>query len=74
MSLTDGGQYEVEIDGKVVGRKFQASENEIDIRFGFIHDSHCCQLLSHAYVSDISMMQAAGGDGDDNPDTDTWDD
>lgn len=74
MSLTDGGQYEIEIDGKVVGRKFQASENEIDIRFGFIHDSHCCQLLSHAYVSDISMMQAAGGDGDDNPDTDTWDD
>ena len=74
MSLTDGGQYEVEIDGKVVGRKFQASENEVDIRFGFIHDSHCCQLLSHAYVSDISMMQAAGGDGDDNPDTDTWDD
>lgn len=74
MSLTDGGQYEVEINGKVVGRKFQASKNEIDIRFGFIHDSHCCQLLSHAYVSDISMMQAAGGDGDDNPDTDTWDD
>ena len=74
MSLTDGGQYEVEIDGKVVGRKFQASENEIDIRFGFIHDSHCCRLLSHAYVSDISMMQAAGGDGDDNPDTDTWND
>ena len=74
MSLTDGGQYEIEIDGKVVGRKFQASENEIDIRFGFIHDSHCCQLLSHAYVSDISMMQADGGDGDDNPDTDTWND
>ena len=74
MSLTNGGDYEVEIDGKTVGRKSQASVESVDIRFGFVHDSHCCHLLSHAYVSDISMMQAVGRDGDDNPDTDTWDD
>lgn len=73
MSLTNGGDYEVEIDGNTVGRKTQASEESVDIRFGFVHDSHCCHLLSHAYVSDISMMQAVGQDGDDNPDTDTWD-
>lgn len=74
MALTNSGQYEVEIDGRNVGSKFQPTEDEVDIRFGFIHGSHDCHLLSHAYVSDISMMQANGQDGDDNPDTDTWDD
>lgn len=74
MSLTKGGQYEVEIDGKVVGSKCEASTNDIDIRFGFIHESHYCHLLSHAYVSDISMMQSTGQETDDNPDTETWDD
>ena len=74
MSLTKGGQYEVEIDGKVVGSKYEASANDIDIRFGFIHESHYCHLLSHAYVSDISMMQSTGQEMDDNPDTETWDD
>lgn len=74
MSLTKGGQYEVEIDGKVVGSKYEASTNDIDIRFGFIHESHYCHLLSHAYVSDISMMQSTGQETDDNPDTETWDD
>ena len=74
MSLTNGGQYEVEIDGKAVGSKFKASNSDVDVRFGFVHESHYCHLLSHAYVSDISMMQAVGQEGDDNPDTDTWDD
>ncbi len=74
MSLTDGGQYEVEIDGRAVGSKFKASKSRVDVRFGFVHESHYCQLLSHAYISDISMMQAVGGEGDDNPDTDTWND
>lgn len=74
MSLTKGGQYEVEIDGKAVGNKFKSSTTDIDVRFGFAHGSHHCHLLSHAYVSDISMMQAVGQDGDDNPDAETWDD
>lgn len=74
MSLTNGGQYEVEIDGKAVGSKFKASKSDVDVSFGFVHEPHCCHLLSHAYISDISMMQAVGQEGDDNPDTDTWDD
>lgn len=74
MSLTKGGQYEVEIDGKVVGSKYEASKKDIDVRFGFLHASHYCHLLSHAYVSDISMMQSTGQEMDDSPDTETWDD
>lgn len=77
MSLTNGGEYDVEIDGSNVGNKFQASKTDIDVQFGFVHDSHYCQLLSHAYISDISMTQAIAGqgeEGDDNPDTETWDD
>lgn len=74
MSLTGGGQYEVEIDGRSVGRQYRASRHDVDIQFGFIHGSHHCHLLSHAYITDISMMQADGQAGDDNPDTPTWDD
>ena len=74
MSLTNGGQYEVEIDRRAVGSRFKASKTDVDVRFGFVHESHYCHLLSHAYISDISMMQAVGQEGDDNPDTETWDD
>ena len=74
MSLTNGGQYEVEIDRRAVGSRFKASKANVDVRFGFVHESHYCHLLSHAYISDISMMQAVGQEGDDNPDTETWDD
>ena len=45
----------------------------MNVEFGFVHESHYCHLLSHASVSDIQMLQAAAGDGDDNPDTPTWD-
>lgn len=74
MSLTEGGKYEVAIDGKVAGTQFKASRHEINVQFGFVHDAHYCHLLSHAYISDISMMQAVGQEGDDNPDAETWDD
>lgn len=74
MSLTNGGQYEVKVNGKSVGSKFSPSMGGIDVVFGFVHDSHCCELISHAYVSDISMMQRSGDAGDDNPDAETWDD
>lgn len=74
MSLTNGGQYEVEIDGKAVGSRFKASTQDVEVTFGFVHESHYCHLLSHAYISDISMLQAAGGEGDDDPDAETWDD
>lgn len=74
MSLTQGGQYEVAINGKVKGKKYQSSKEGVEICFGFIHDSHCCEELSHAYISDIEMKQSVGQDDDDNSDTDTWDD
>lgn len=74
MSLTGGGQYEVEIDGKAVESKFRASASDVEVRFGFVHESHYCHLLSHAYISDISMLQAVGQVSDDDPDTETWDD
>ena len=74
MSLTNGGQYEIKVNGKSVGNKFSPSMGGVDVVFGFVHDSHCCELISHAYVSDISMMQRSGDAGDDNPDAETWDD
>ena len=74
MSLTNSGQYDVEVDGKSVGSRFKASQDDVCIRFGFVHESHFCELLSHAYVSDISMRQAVSGDGEDSSDTEEWDD
>ena len=74
MSLTEGGRYEVDINRNKGGEQFQPTMGGIDVKFGFVHEGHCCSLLSHAYVSDISMMQRAGKMSDDNPDVDTWDD
>lgn len=73
MSLTDGGHYQVKINGKDVGDIVKPTMGGVDVIFGFVHDAHCCHLISHAYVSDISMMQRAG-DTDDSPDAETWDD
>lgn len=74
MSLTECGKYEIEINGQLVGSKFVKCSKKIDVIFGFVHGSHYCSLLSHAYISDISMMQCLGGTTDDTPDTETWDD
>lgn len=76
MSLTNGGEYDVEINHRKVGNKFQASTNDIDVRFGFVHDSHYCCKRSLASISNILMTQATAGqgeEGDDSPDTETWD-
>ena len=60
LSLSKGGHYEIAIDGKKVGEQSQQSKGEIKIVFGFAHDSHCCELLSHAYVRGIKMQQRIG--------------
>ena len=73
MTYGSGGQYAAEIDGKPVGELFRETTGSVEIEFSFAHGSHDCELLSHAYVSDISMMQSSAGE-DDSPDTDTWDD
>lgn len=73
MSLTDGGHYEVKINGKKAGDIMRPAIGGADVIFGFVHGSHCCPLISHAYVSGITMMQRSG-DMDDSPDAETWDD
>lgn len=75
MSLTDGGHYEVYIDRKLVGSKQNPTMGGIDVLFGFVHDSHCCSILSHAYISDIKMKQRINQDvEDENSEVATWED
>lgn len=74
MSLTKGGHYQVSIDRKDARNLFEPTMGEVEVIFGFVHGSHNCHLLSHAYISDITMMQRAGSAGDDSSDTETWDD
>ena len=73
MSLTDGGKYEVAVDGAVVGAMRKESKINVIVEFGFVHDAHNCAILSHAYISDISMSHMPSSD-DDNSDAETWDD
>ena len=72
MSFTGGCLFEIEVNGAVVGRKKKES-SDVVARFGFVHDSHYCGTLSHAYISNIDMLQSNDTE-DDNPDTETWDD
>ncbi|MCD8344917.1 MAG: Hsp70 family protein [Oscillospiraceae bacterium] len=74
MSLSDGGHYEVYVDGKLVGSKVHETSGGVDVTFGFEHDSHCCSILSHAYISNIDMMQCADSGEDESAETPTWDD
>ena len=60
MSLMNGGDYEIEVDGHCVGHKYCKSKGKIDVIFAFLHDSHYCSQLSHAYIYDISMMKCIG--------------
>ncbi len=61
LSLTEGGKYRIEIDGRLVGEKIRQSWKDIDIRFGFWHESHFCSELTAAYVRNIEMSQTPGG-------------
>ena len=73
MSLNKGGLYTIKINGAQVGSDREAAKGSIDVVFGFVHDSHYCQLLSHAYISDISMKhRLSGSDDDESTDTETW--
>ena len=72
MSLTQGRHYEIAVDNKRVGQKDKSVSGKVNIEFSFAHESHCCELLSHAYISNIQMMQT-DHDGDDSAETPTWD-
>jgi hypothetical protein len=75
MSVTDGGHYEIHINGKLVGSKEKPSRDNIEVRFGLEHGSHNCHLISQAYISNIEMKQREHQDSDsEDSGTDTWDD
>lgn len=65
MSVKDGGLYELYINDKLKGSKKKTASDEIELRFGLSHESHCCSQLSHAYISDIEMKhwENKGEDG-----------
>ncbi len=70
MSLTDNGHYRVFIDKKLAGEQISRDDGYIDVRFGFVHGPHCCELLSHAYVTNIRMQQRTNDD--DTSEVETW--
>ena len=75
MSLSDGGYYEVYVDRKLVGSKNNPTMGGINVLFGFVHGSHCCSILSHAYVSDIRMKQRINQDDEgESSEVPTWED
>ena len=57
LSLTEGGKYEIFINGKKCGSIYKTVWKDTKITFGFSHDSHHCELLSHAYITGIKMKQ-----------------
>ena len=72
MIVSNEGNYQVYIDKNLICEKQEHSRDDIEIRFGFTHGSHCCHLLSKAYISNIDMKLF--NDSGDNLETDTWDD
>ena len=73
MSVTNNGHYEVYIDDILVGSKEKPGDNSIEVRFGLEHGNHDCELLSHAYISNIEMKQRKKPTSEES-EADTWDD
>lgn len=74
MAISDGGHYEVFVDKKLAGSKYSPTSGGIDVTFGFEHEAHYCHILSHAYISNIDMMQRTNGGEDESAETPAWDD
>jgi hypothetical protein len=72
MSLTDGGHYELHVDGQKVGSKDAPVNGPVQVKFGLKHQSHYCNRLSHVYISNITMSQRSNPGGDANSETETW--
>lgn len=69
------GKYSVFIDDQQVAEREKNISGWIDIIFGFEHGSHCCELLSHAYITGIEMHQGMNKNcKEESSDTDTWED
>lgn len=52
-----GGTYSIELPGEQTFSRYAPSSGKVRVKFGFQHGSHYCELLSHAYISDIRMNQ-----------------
>ena len=59
----ENGCYTVWLDGRKYGEKSTQYAGEVKVIFGFKHDSHYCELLSHAYLREIQMQQGVGPQG-----------
>lgn len=57
LSLVDG-VYSVVVDKVTKGAASQSGTSEVKVTFGFKHDSHYCNILSHAYVRGIKMIHS----------------
>ena len=54
LSLVDGC-YGIVIDGRKQGEARKNDGGDVRVTFGFTHESHYCELLSHAYMRGIKM-------------------
>lgn len=62
LSLTDEGRYRVYINDSLSGEVVHQTRSNTRITFGFAHDSHHCELLSHAYLRGIMMTQGVSSE------------
>ena len=51
------GVYTIHINGKPCGDAVAGVQTDVHVIFGFKHDGHYCEQLSHAYMRGIKMMQ-----------------
>ena len=59
LSIMEGGRHLVYINDVKYGDLFVPSSEPIRITFGFAHENHHCELLSHAYLRNIRMFHLA---------------
>jgi len=57
LSLTEGGKYQIYINGIKRAEKFVPVTSDTKVVFAFKHGSHHCNELSHAYLTNIKMSQ-----------------
>ena len=50
-----GEKYQIFIDGALKDERYASRSGDIQVIFGFTHDTHDCKKLSHAYLTNIKM-------------------
>lgn len=63
LSLIDN-KYTIIIDGTKMGELSKQDDSEVKVTFGFAHESHHCQILSHAYMRGIQMRHGVSSNND----------